>query len=309
MSDKLLGFERQPRGEGSCGTYALGHALNLVGITGEIQNLKSSTNYVSWSESAEKYPLLVTLLRPKFMFNVISDDVGTDEIGIPQGIKKSGCIPISIDNYSKPTSRKILDSNLKKGFPVILFANWDKDEDDDGHWYVCAGRADNNYIMIDSTPRLVGKNIISLYTWTEIAKRSNVCGDNGSYFQLFGFAVQSPDSVSAVARLHKYLNQLFKDNYLKNMWGYYLNDLRNIFDTTGKTKNVITSKDFFSKYGPSFIENTRYRNSAISKSKVEKELTNYQIVADTYNFAVSKSNLGKALIGFTSAIITTSQFE
>ena len=303
MSDKPLGFEHQSRFGGSCGAYALGHALNLVGITGEIENIKNSANYVSWSKSVDKNFSLSGLLNPISTFKKISKDVGTAEKGIPRGIKKSGCIPISIDNISQSTSRKILDSNLKKGFPVILFANWD--QEDDGHWYVCAGRESSKYIVIDSKPKLASKRIISLYTWDEIERRSIVYGEDESYFQLLGFAVQPTDSVSAVPRLNKCLKKLIRDEFLRDWWGYYINDLRKIFDTTGDAKKVITSKKFFSKYGKSFLKNTKNWNNEFSTTGIFHKLFNYQIVADAYNLAITKSNLEGALIGFTAALITS----
>ncbi len=303
MSDIPLGFERQPKREGSCGAFALGHALNLVGITGGIENFKNLANYISWSRSADKNFSFSGLLKPISTINKISKDIGTTEKGIPRGIKKSGCIPIEIDNYSKSSSRKILDSNLKKGFPVILFANWDKDEEDGGHWYVCAGREDSKYIMIDSKPKLKSKKIISLYTWDEITRRSMVYGEGDYYFQLYGFAVQPPDGVSAVPQLHKYLNQLYRDQILKEYWGYYIRDLRKIFDTTGNVKNVITASEFFSRFGKSFLEFTKDWNYELSTFGIKKKLRNYQIVADAYNLAISKPRLDEVLIGFTAALV------
>ena len=64
MSDKPLGFEYQPINEGSCGAYALGHALNLVGITGKIESLKNSSSYVSFSRSAKKNLKFSAILDP-----------------------------------------------------------------------------------------------------------------------------------------------------------------------------------------------------------------------------------------------------
>ena len=308
MSDIPLGFEHQGEYENSCGAFALGHALNLVGITGEIENFKNSSNYISWSRSTEKNFRLSGLFKRK-TYQKIYDGVGTGERGILSGIKKNGCNPIPIDNYSKQTSRKILDTHLKKGCSVILHASRLTGGKISSHWNVCAGKSGNKYIFIDSYPLLANKKVISLYSWEEIVKRSIQYEKEGNYFQLFGFAVQPPDCVSAVPRLHKYLTQLFRDESLREWWGYYLEDLREIFDTVGTTKNVITASEFFSKYGPSFLENARYWNSNISKGRIEKELANYQLVADTYNFAVSKSNLDEALIGFTSALITACQVE
>jgi hypothetical protein len=302
MSVKPLGFEHQGNYEGSCGAYALGHALNLVGITGEIESIKNSANYISWVKSADKNFSLSGLLNPITTFKKISKDEGTTEKGILRGIKKSGCAPIHINNYSQSTSRKLLESHLKNGYPVILFANWGFDE---GHWYVCAGKKSGKYIVIDSKPKLARKGTISLYTWDEIERRSIVYGEEKSYFQLFGFAVQPSDSVSAVPRLNECFYRLSKDESLRDWWGYYLNDLRKIFDATSDAKKVITSKNFFSKYGKSFLKNTKSLNYEFSPTGMSLKLYNYQIVADTYNLAITKSNLEGALIGFTAVLLTS----
>jgi hypothetical protein len=309
MSDKPLGFEYQPDYEGSCGAYALGHALNLVGITGEIDNFKNSSNYRSISRSVKKHLSWYTIFHPVYTYQKVNSDIGTSERGILSGIKKAGCTSTLIDNYSEMESQKLLDKYLDDGSPVILFANWDKNEEDDGHWYVCAGKTGDKYIMIDSTPLLSSKNVISLYTWDEIARRSIVYTEDESYFQLYGFAVRSRNGISAVPRLHKFLPQLFRDESLREWWGYYLEDLGYIFDKTGTDDDIIKSKDFFAKHGSSFLENSSFWNLVAEKSRVQKELNNYALVAEAYDFSISKSSLEETLIGFTAALITASQVE
>jgi len=218
------------------------------------------------------------------------------------GIKKNGCNPIPIDNYSSTTSQEILDSHLKNGCSVILHANRNINGKVSSHWNVCAGIKDNKYIIIDSAPLLANKKVISLYSWEEIVKRSIEYGEKENYFQLYGFAVQPPDSVSAVPRLHKYLNQLFKDQLLRENWGIYLKYLLRVFDTVGSAKNVIEANQFFAKYGNSFLAHTKDWQYEYSKSGVNKMLTYYKIVSDVYNLAVTEPHVDEALIRFTSAL-------
>ncbi|HOJ07790.1 MAG: hypothetical protein HND40_16045 [Ignavibacteriota bacterium] len=308
MYDKPLGFEYQPDYEGSCGAYALGHALNLVAITGEIDNFKNSSNYTSITRSVKKNLKWYNFLN-RNTYQKISSDVGTSERGILSGIKKAKCTSVLIDNYSETESQKLLDEYLDNGSPVILYANWDKNEEDDGHWYVCAGKSGDKYIIIDSAPLLASKGVISLYAWIEISRRSIVFDEDSSYFQLYGFAVQPKDNISAVPHLHKVLPQLFRDEPLREWWGYYLEDLRYIFDKTETVDNVISSKDFFTKYSRTFIENVSFWNPDVEKSRIQKELNNYSLVAETYNFALSKSRMDEALISFTVALTTASQVE
>ena len=308
MSYRPLGFEYQPDYEGSCGAYALGHALNLVAITGEIDNFKNSSNYTSITRSVKKNLRWYNFLN-RNTYEKISSDVGTGERGILSGIKKAKCTSVLIDNYSETESQKLLDKYLVNGSPVILFANWDKNEEDDGHWYVCAGKLRDKYIIIDSSPLLASKGIISLYTWMELSRRSKVFEEDSNYFQLYGFAIQPKDKISAVPYLHKVLPQLFRDESLREWWGYCLEDLRYIFDRTGDDGDVVTAKDFFANYSKLFIENVSFWNPDIEKTRIQKELNNYALVAEAYNFAISKSRLDEALISFTAALITASKVE
>ena len=308
MPYRPLGFEYQPDYEGSCGAYALGHALNLIGITGDIDNFKNSSNYTSITRSVKKNLKWYNFLN-RNTYQKISSDVGAGERGVLSGIKKAKCTSVLIDNYSETESQKLLDNYLANGSPVILFANWDKNEEDDGHWYVCAGKSGNKYIIIDSAPLLTNKSVISLYSWIEITRRSIFYTEDESYFQFYGFAVQPKDKISAVPRLHKVLPQLFREESLREWWGYYLEDLRYIFDKSGKEGDVINSKEFFEKYSESFIENAYFWNPDTDKSRIKKELSNYALIASAYDFAISKSQLDNALIGFTSALITAGQVE
>ncbi|MDX9712560.1 MAG: hypothetical protein RBT56_08555 [Ignavibacteriaceae bacterium] len=308
MSYRPLGFEYQPDYEGSCGAYALGHALNLVAITGEIDNFKNSSNYTSITRSVKKNLKWYNFLN-RNTYQKISSDVGTSERGILSGIKKAKCTSVLIDNYSETESQKLLDQYLDNESPVILYANWDKNEEDDGHWYVCAGKSGNKYIIVDSSPLLVSKGVISLYTWVELARRCIVFEEDSSYFQLYGFAVQPKDKISAVPHLHKVLPQLFRDEPLREWWGYYLEDLRYIFDNTVMEYDFIISKDFFTRYSRTFIENVSFWNPDIEKSRIQKELNNYSLVAEAYNFAISKSRLDEVLISFTAALTTAAQME
>jgi len=308
MSYRPLGFEYQPDYEGSCGAYALGHALNLVAITGEIDNFKNSSNYTSITRSVKKNLKWYNFLN-RNTYQKISSDVGTSERGILSGIKKAKCTSVLIDNYSETESQKLLDQYLDNESPVILYANWDKNEEDDGHWYVCAGKSGNKYIIVDSSPLLVSKGVISLYTWVELARRCIVFEEDSSYFQLYGFAVQPKDKISAVPHLHKVLPQLFRDEPLREWWGYYLEDLRYIFDKTGDDGDVLTAKVFFENYSKLLIENVSFWSLETEKQRFKEELKNYQLVATAYDFAVSKSRLDEALIRFSSALITAGQIE
>jgi hypothetical protein len=310
MSEKPLGFEYQPKIEGSCGAYALGHALNLVGVNGRIETLKNSSSYVSWSKSVENNLSFSGFINPFNTVLKISNDVGTLEKGIVSGIKKNGCNPVKIDNHSKPISKKILDKHLRSGYPIILFVNYSKVKGDNGHWLVCAGKTKGKYIIIDSLPlKQENREIISLYTWGKVADRCINFESEKTYFQLYGFAVQSSKRISAVKKFNKYLNKILKDNLLREWWGYYLNDLVEIFESGHKLKNKITSKNFFNKFSSTLLKNVLRWNEEIDSTRIKQELLNYQLIADTYNLVISRIRLEEALISFTVALTKASRIK
>jgi hypothetical protein len=77
----------------------------------------------------------------------------------------------------------------------------------------------------------------------------------------------------------------------------------------GTRDDVVTAKDFFANYSKLFIENVSFWNPDIEKPRIQKELNNYALVAEAYNFAISKSRLDEALISFTAALTTAAQVE
>ena len=109
--------------------------------------------------------------------------------------------------------------------------------------------------------------------------------------------------------MHKVLPQLFRDDSLREWWGYYLEDLRYIFDKTGNNGDVVTAKDFFTRYSRSFIENVSFWSLETEKQRFRAELKNYELVATAYDFALSKTKIDEALIRFSSALTTAGQIE
>ena len=309
MADRPLGFEYQNDYGGACGAYALGHAMNLIGIPGEIEDSKKYSNYRSISGSVKKNLSFHSIIDPISTVQKIYSDIGTSERGIVSGIRKQSCTYTEIDNYSEQNSREILDSMLEKGIPVILFVNVDGSEEDKGHWLVCGGKTGDKYVIIDSSPVLASKGVISLHTWIELRRRFIFFEWSGVYFNMSGYAIQSPSQISAVPRIHNYLTQLYRNEGLREWWGYYLDDLLAVFDNTGNSGDVMTSESFFQNYTPVIIQNIRYWYDDFEKSRIEKELSNYKIVADVYDLAISKEKVPEAAISMTVAVIAACETE
>ena len=303
MSGKTFGFELQPPRGGSCGVYAFAHAMLLIGRTGTFEEYIRLTDYISVSDSIKENVELKDILSVKNALNKISFGYGTAERGILKAIRKIGCGYAKIAEQSEQLSREILDKYSSEGCPVILHANWDKTASDQGHWFLVAGKKDNKYLIIDSSPKSTDKNIFSFYSWEELSRRLVFYSADVRYFQLMGFALKPSNGISAIPKICSSTNKLNNDVEFGKAWGNYAKDLFSVFDSSKSSPDRVSSKDFFNKYSPDFIKAITQLCDNNTARKIKDELLNYRFISDTYNLFVSKSKLDKALITFTSLLI------
>lgn len=290
MESEFYGFNYQPDWYdlnlgGSCGVHSLSSALNLLGIPNIIDDTKIKCRYIS----------------PKNGF--FTNDFGTDEKGIIAGIKKFGCNPVINDNYSPEQSKSFLEKNISLGFPVIIWVNWDEDEEDSGHWLVCGGKYKSKFVIIDSAPAASETEIIDLYTWEELKARC-VWYDNQEdegYYGFYFIAIESRQTPSCVQQMDYIFTALSEDEDLQKWWGYYLNDLLEICDY--KYGGGIQLSEVIKKHYYTIIELLCYWFADIEEDDLEYELNNYLIVAKAYKLSVNKKE--EALISISSSLAGT----
>ncbi len=307
MSDKPFGFELQPSIGGMCGVYAFAHAMLIIGLTGTLQEYIKLTDYKSISISLKENVELKDLLSRKNALSKISLGHGTDDRGILKAIKKIECGYTKIDERSEQASKEILDKYSSEGCPVILFANWEKTASDQGHWFLCAGRKENKYLIIDSKPKLADRSIFSFYTWEELSRRFVFYSADVRYFKLMGFALKPSNGISAIPKICSCADKLNNDAEFGKMWGIYAKDLFSVFDSSKSSDDRLSSKDFFNKYSPEFIKVITQVCDNNSARKIKDELLNYRYISDTYNLSLIKAKLDKALITFTALLIKKMQ--
>lgn len=288
MENEFYGFNYQPDWYdldlgGSCGVHSLSHALNLLGIPNTIDDIKIKCRYIS--------------IKDGFFSN------GTDEKGIIAGIKKYGCNPIINDNYNVEKSKSFLEKNISLGYPVIMWVNWDEDEEDTGHWLVCGGRYKNKYVIIDSAPAEDETELIDLYTWEELKNRC-VWYDNEhdeGYYGFYFIAIESNQTPSCVKQMNKLFTSLSEDEDLREWWGYYLNDLLEVCDYN--YGGSIQISDLIKKHFNSVTQLLSFWFADIDENDLEYELNNYLIVAEAYKLSVNKKE--EALISISSSLAGT----
>jgi hypothetical protein len=303
MSGKPFGFELQPPKGGFCGVYAFAHAMLLIGQTGTLEDYIRMTDYISISNSLKENVELMDLLSIKSALSKISLGYGTTGDGILKAIKKTGCGYVKIDQGSEQHSKEILDKYSVEGYPVILFANWDKTASDQGHWFLCAGRKENKYLIVDSSPKSTDKNFFSFYSWEELSRRLVFYSADVRYFQLMGFALKPSNGISATPKICSSADKLNNDAEFAKAWGNYAKDLFSVFDSSKSSADRLSSKDFFNKYSPEFIKAITQEIDNNTARKIKEELLNYRYISDIYNLSVSNSKLDKALITFTTLLI------
>jgi hypothetical protein len=307
MSGKQFGFELQPPRGGSCGVYVFAHAMLLIGRTGTLEDYIRLTDYISISNSVKENVELKDLLSVKSALNKISLGYGTTERGILKAIKKIGCGSAKINERSEQVSKKILDKYSSEGCPVILFANWNKTASDQGHWFLCAGRKENKYLIIDSYPKSTDRNFFSFYTWEELSRRLVFYSADVRYFHLMGFALKPSNGISAIPKICNSADKLNNDAEFGKVWGNYAEDLFSVFDSSKSSDDKLSSKDFFNKYSPEFIKAITQVCENNSAGKIKDELLNYRYISDTYDLSLIKAKLDKALITFTVLLIKKMQ--
>jgi len=263
-----IGFDWQPVLSGACGKYSLGHALLLVGIPLTKKEANKATGV----------PTFVTIA------------FGTNEKQLKKGIKYYDCHPIEYSTTRKNNFRQKLDGLLKKGIPSIVSLQGDD------HWAViCGKRNKDEYYYIDSAD----SELISYYHWDELVADI----DNDTYY-LIGVKPNNANYLkhSLVHNFSEVEKVLNRGDELYEWWGYYLEDLNEVFDCPDSTKNVITASEFFDTWGRKIFNTAKYFYQYFDEEQMKWELNNYRKVAELHNLTLSKDKLNEALISFSAAL-------
>lgn len=273
MQEKI-GFYWQPNYSGSCGQYSLRHSLLLLGIPITIKDAHKATK-----------------VNP-----IIAAIKGTDENKLKKAIYYYDCHPIVVTTKNKIKFREKLDNLLMEGIPAIVSFN------EDEHWaVVCGKKSKDTYFIIDSAD----DDLITSYHWSDLIDYI----DNDTYY-LIGVKPDNENHLkhSLVQNFSKAEKVLNRGDELFAWWGYYLEDLNEVFDCPNSENNIISAEEFFKYWGEKIFNSAKYFYSDFDQKQMKWELNNYKIVAELHNLTLSKDKLTDAIINFTAAFAFLSVF-
>jgi hypothetical protein len=256
-----IGFDRQGFVAGNCAQRALVHSLLLLGIPVSMLAAHRRTG-VSW---------LATTM------------VATTEGALLRGIARCKCIAHPYEIRRKRKAKQLIDGFLKDGKPVII------NTEESDHWMVLAGRySKDKYYWIDSDDSAV----YGFATWNKIAWWM----EYGNRYYLIGISPPTDDHLRhSIVQEFSEVYELLRDNELAEWWGYYLEDLTEIFDCP-KTGEVYNANEIFDKLSQKIVESVDYYSGLGRKRELKWELGNYRKVAQAHRLTLSKERLEDATI-------------
>jgi hypothetical protein len=265
-----IGFDRQGYLVGNCAQRALVHSLLLLGIPVSISAAHRRTG-VSW---------LATTIT------------STTEGALLRGIARSGCIahPYELDDERK--AKKLIDGFIREGKPVII------NTEESNHWMVLAGKySSKGYYWIDSDdPDVYGGD-----SWDEIAWWM----EHKERYYAIGISPPTDDNLrhSIVRNFHD-VYALFGDDELAEWWGYYLEDVIEIFDCP-KDEEFYTAEEVFDRVFQKIVDSVHFYNGVREKRHVEWEFGNYRKVANAHRLTLSKERIEDVTIDLAVALSFT----
>lgn len=267
---EVIGFDYQGSFSGSCAQRALVHALLLLGISVSEREAHKATDIPPWLAAWH----------------------GTDESHLKKGIRRAHCAPVECSTDEEPAMRAFIERSLRRGMPVIISTDYG------GHWAVLAGKhsADELFWIDSGDDELYGA-----WKWRGIAEW--MYDDHEEEYYCIAVKPKNESQLfhSLVPRFEK-VYELFDDVDLAEWWGYYLEDLNEIFDNPPEGTPALSSDDFFDAYGTEITDAALHYCLFAEREKTEWEMKNYRTVASMHALSISDERVPQALIKLTSAL-------
>jgi hypothetical protein len=269
MSDyqEQIGFQSQGTFSGNCGQRSLIHSLLLLGIPVSERTAHERTK-VGW---------FTVMFR------------GTGEEALEKAIERSGCIASLNETFSADEARRRIDGFLDCGMPVIVNMNG-------VHWFVLAGKTPfGRYWWIDSSDY----PLMGSASWSRV---QDWMTSNDHHFVFIGVRPAQDDQLerSLIPNFSK-VSDLWDDEDLADWWGYYLEDLADMFDcpTDG---SGLTASDFFSRFSKEIVDSIEFYHGDAERASLKWEIGNYEKVAVAHRMSISEGKVHSALIKLSAAI-------
>lgn len=190
--------------------------------------------------------------------------------------------------------KAFVNHSLDKGMPVILSVRGDD------HWSVIAGRdSDAKYIWIDSAD----ENLIGSWAWGKIDHWI----DNDEYYGLSIKPRRDEQLRHSLVPYFVEVSEQLDDDDLREYWGFYLEDLVEVFDCPISEKDVVTAEEFFDSFGKMITDAVCQQYLYADEDSLEWEIGSYRTVAQSHRLTMSKARIPKA-IALTTASLTCIAF-
>lgn len=266
---EVIGFDEQPD-TGSCGKSSLQHALLLLGLPITMRDANRLTRVPRWKH----------VIR------------GTNEREIQAAIRRCGLRPLERSFKTDAPLRRSVDQMIDRGLPVIVCV------EDFDHWAVLAGRTGERYWWIDSADRA----LIGSWRWADIAGWIHQKHPRPEFYAI-GVAPRRRRDVthSLVPRFRDVAKMLRADQGLRQYWGYYLEDLLDVFDCPPSPR-ALPAQRFFDRHARRLYHASATYYADADTVKLRWEIANYRKVAIAHRLTMSRRAEVEAVARLSAAL-------
>jgi hypothetical protein len=261
-----MGLDRQPNNF-TCGPYALKHALTMLGVLAEPQQVSRLAKAHWWS--------------------------GTDEIRLARAARAYRCDMPLVRKLDNASARKAMVRALASGQPVLTCVDeWE-------HWIVVVHHEKGRFVAIDSREMPV----VVVMTWKELARRwvyIDVDGEDEApgteiydMFPVKPRAHRQPRARFSVARARMLRRPENRDVSL--CWDQYLGDLLAVCRPRSPHHvEPLTLGEFLRRHQKLVVERVTYWHGGVEREEVQRVLRNLRFVADTYGMVIPATGTRRA---------------
>lgn len=270
-----MGFYPQPN-LWQCGPFALKHALVMLGILADENEITDIAGSRWWS--------------------------GTDEFQLANAARRFNCDLTLIRRYDPDVARRELVDFLRRGIPVLLCVQeW-------SHWVTAVKMEQGKFIILDSRK----KSVLTILTWRELKKEwiyherderdktaVQTILDFHPVLPRFRVTTKAKFSLARAKFLLKPGNRGFA-----RLWNEYLADLLHICrPKTPQRSNFISLGEFLRRHEEMIVDQVDLWHGWIERSQARRILHRLHFVADTYGLVLATEDEKRGIAGIT-AILT-----
>lgn len=261
-----MGLDRQPNNF-TCGPYALKHALTMLGVLAEPQQVSRLAKPHWWS--------------------------GTDEVRLARAARAYQCALPLVRKVDAQEARKAMVRSLGRGEPVLTCV------DDWEHWIVVVHHEKGRFVAIDSREMPV----VVVMTWKELARRWVYVDAEGEdekpgteIYDMFPVRPRAARKLRArfsVARARMLRRPENRDVSL--CWDQYLGDLLAVCRPRSPNHvEPLTLGEFLRRHQKLMVERVTFWHGAVERAQVRRVLRNLRFVADTYGMVIPAAGMRRA---------------